>query len=107
MGYSVTYIDEFVDQLLNDERVCDIILPRITKRSVLEENEELGPRKSRLLDAMEGKKVQGSERERSVSRSRSGSRSASRSSGVSRNRSPSEAGSHYVSRSPSRSPIHD
>ncbi|TFY83604.1 hypothetical protein EWM64_g394 [Hericium alpestre] len=39
-GYSLTYIDEFVDQLLNDERVCDIILPRIAKRAILEENGE-------------------------------------------------------------------
>ena len=48
-------MDEFVDELLNEERVCDIILPRITKRDVLEDTGEIGPRKSRLLDAMEGK----------------------------------------------------
>jgi pre-mRNA-splicing factor 38A len=98
-------MDEFVDQLLTEERVCDIILPRIQKRSILEENGELGPRKSRLLDAMEGK-----ERDRSQSRSRS--RSGSRSQGGSPNgvrhlssgsRSPSVAGSRYMSRSRSRS----
>ena len=48
-------MDEFVDSLLNEERVCDIIMPRMTKREVLEDLGELGPRKSRLLDAMEGK----------------------------------------------------
>jgi pre-mRNA-splicing factor 38A len=48
-------MDEFVDQLLTEERVCDIILPRLAKRQVLEENGDIGPRKSRLLDAREGK----------------------------------------------------
>jgi pre-mRNA-splicing factor 38A len=109
-------MDEFVDQLLRDERVCDIILPRIAKREVLEESGELGPRKSLLLDAMEGKEE--SERGRSLSRSRSRSGSVvesevgyrSRSGSVStdrrgssRSRSPSDAGSRYVSKSPSRS----
>ncbi|KAF8636739.1 hypothetical protein AX17_003542 [Amanita inopinata Kibby_2008] len=36
-GYSLTYMDEFVYALLSEERVCDIILPRITRRQVLEE----------------------------------------------------------------------
>jgi len=90
-GYILTYMDEFVDQLLTEERVCDIILPRITKRSTLEENDEIGPRKSRLLKAMEGKSEHGSERSRSRSTDSSRSRS--------RGRSP-----RYVSRSPSRSP---
>jgi len=75
-GYYLTYMDEFVDQLLNEERVCDIILPRIPKRTVLEENGELAPRQSSLLDAMEAKDEEGSRR----GRSRSGSRNSSRSS---------------------------
>lgn len=50
----MTYMDEFVDQLLTEERVCDIILPRLPKREVVEDAGEIGPRKSRLLDAMEG-----------------------------------------------------
>ncbi|KZT69058.1 PRP38-domain-containing protein, partial [Daedalea quercina L-15889] len=112
-GYSLTYIDEFVDNLLVEERVCDIILPRLTKRDVLEDNGELGPRKSRLLDAMEDKSEHGSDRSRSPSRSphpnpdrRSRSSSGSRgrspslSSGV---RSPPPTNSHYRSRTPSRS----
>lgn len=74
-GYYLTYIDEFVDQLLNEERVCDIILPRLPKRTVLEENGELAPRQSLLLDAMEGK-----DEEDTRSRSRSSSRSSRRSS---------------------------
>jgi pre-mRNA-splicing factor 38A len=47
-------MDEFVDALLTEERVCDIILPRLTKREVLEETEGLPERVSSLLDAMEG-----------------------------------------------------
>jgi len=92
-GYTLTHMDEFIDDLLHEERVCDIILPRIAKREVMEESGELGPRKSLLLDAMEG--VEES-RPQDSSDSDSGSRS--------RSRSVSPAGSRYVSRSPSRSP---
>ncbi|KAJ7490038.1 PRP38 family-domain-containing protein [Mycena galericulata] len=104
-GYSLTYMDEFVDQLLTEERVCDIILPRLTKRSTLEENGEIGPRKSRLLDALEGKSEHGSARSRSRSSGGSSrSRSPRRARSLSRSsRTPSAAGSRYVSRSPSRS----
>jgi len=107
-GYSLTFMDEFVDQLLTEERVCDIILPRLTKRSTLEENGEIGPRQSRLLDALEGKSDHGSARSRSRSGSRSRSRSRSRSPRRARSlsrssRTPSDAGSRYVSRSRSRS----
>jgi len=94
-SYRLAYMDEFVDQLLNEERVCDLILPRIAKREVLEENGELAPRQSRLLAAMEGK-----DEERGRSRSRS-----SRSSSRSRNTSPSRDGrseSPVASRSPGR-----
>lgn len=107
-GYSLTHFDEFIYSLLTEERVCDIILPRKAKRSILEENGEIGPRKSRLLDAMEGRSEHGSDRSRSSSRSRSRSpskspyRSRSPSVSRSRSRSPSENG-RYVSRSPSRS----
>ncbi|KAI0713287.1 PRP38 family-domain-containing protein, partial [Earliella scabrosa] len=123
-GYSLTYMDEFVDQLLTEERVCDLILPRLTKRDVLEDLGELGPRKSRLLDAMEGKSEHGSEKSRSRSRSsdrtrsrsgsprsigsaksRSSARSPSRgrSAGSKSPRSPSPTGSRYISRSRSGS----
>lgn len=48
-GYELTYFDEFIDELLTKDRVCDIILPRLTQRSVLEETEGLPPRKSLLV----------------------------------------------------------
>ena len=89
-------MDEFVDSLLVEERVCDIILPRLQRRQILEENGDIGPRKSRLLDAMEGNSDHGSTRGRSRSRSVTSSRSRS---GSDEGRSPGR----YVSRSPSRS----
>jgi pre-mRNA-splicing factor 38A len=110
-GYFLTYIDEFVDQLLNEERVCDIILPRIPKREVLEENGELTPRQSRLLDAMEGKDEDDASRGRSRSRSRDSNRSSSSPIGTSdRSRSRGEgirtpsADDEDYSRKGSRSP---
>lgn len=40
--YELIHMDEYIDELLRDERSCDIILPRIQKRHVLEENNEIG-----------------------------------------------------------------
>jgi hypothetical protein len=48
-GYHLTYFDEFIDQLLTEERVCDVILPRLTRRDTLEETEGLAPRTSLLV----------------------------------------------------------
>ncbi|KZS89866.1 PRP38-domain-containing protein [Sistotremastrum niveocremeum HHB9708] len=101
-GYSLTYMDEFADALLREERVCDIILPRIAKRSVLEELGDIAPRRSLLLDVMEGKARSPSPAHSSRSRSRSSTRSSPRRSGQSvSSRSASEE--RYISRSPSRS----
>jgi pre-mRNA-splicing factor 38A len=47
--YEVVHMDEFIDELLREERVCDVILPRIQKRQVLEESGDLEPKVS-LLD---------------------------------------------------------
>lgn len=51
--FGIIHMDEFIDQLLKDERSCDIILPRIQKRYVLEENNELEARISALEDDMD------------------------------------------------------
>lgn len=40
--FELVHMDEFIDELLREERCCDVILPRIQKRHVLEENNELG-----------------------------------------------------------------
>ena len=47
--FDIIHMDEFIDILLRDDRVFDVILPRILKRRVHEENQELVPRVS-LLD---------------------------------------------------------
>ena len=55
------HVDEFIDELLHSERVCDIILPRLQKRYVLEEAEQLEPRVSALEEDMDD--VESSEEE--------------------------------------------
>jgi len=52
-AFEVTHIDEFCDLLLNEDRVCEIILPRIQKRSILEENGQLKPRWSALEEDLD------------------------------------------------------
>lgn len=47
-NFSVIHVDEFVDMLLREERVFDVILPRISKRRVHEDANELDPRISVL-----------------------------------------------------------
>jgi len=91
-NFELSHMDELIDQLLHDERVCDVQLPRIQKRSVLEENNELDPRTSilegDLLEEQDGssdeepepveEKKQERERDRKRRRSRSRSRSRDR-----------------------------
>lgn len=51
--FTVIHMDEFIDMLLRDDRVFDVILPRISKRQIHEEAEELEPRVSALEDDLE------------------------------------------------------
>ncbi|XP_057670222.1 pre-mRNA-splicing factor 38 [Diorhabda carinulata] len=51
--FEIVHMDEFIDELLREERVCDIILPRIQKRSVLEENNEIEAKISALEDDLD------------------------------------------------------
>lgn len=46
--FSLLHLDELIDNLLREERVFDVMLPRLTKRHVLEENKEIEPYKSEL-----------------------------------------------------------
>jgi len=124
-AFGLTHMDEFIDELLREERCCDIILPRIQKRYVLEEGEQLEPRISALeddLDDLESEEEEMKEdspqrrtpsperRKRSRSperrkRSRSRSRSASPRRRSRRSPSPRHR-RHRNSRSRSRSPKH-
>lgn len=51
--FELVHVDEFIDELLREERLCDIILPRVQKRFVLEENNELDPKVSALDDDLD------------------------------------------------------
>lgn len=51
--FEIVHMDEFIDDLLREERVLDVILPRIQKRHVLEENGELEPKVSALDDDLD------------------------------------------------------
>ncbi|XP_069498293.1 pre-mRNA-splicing factor 38A isoform X3 [Ambystoma mexicanum] len=59
--FELMHVDEFIDELLHSERVCDIILPRLQKRYVLEEAELLDTRVSALEEDMDD--VESSEEE--------------------------------------------
>ncbi|XP_032822193.1 pre-mRNA-splicing factor 38A [Petromyzon marinus] len=52
--FEMIHVDEFIDELLREERVCDIILPRLQKRFVLEVVEELEVRVSALEEDLDG-----------------------------------------------------
>lgn len=52
-GFDLTHMDEFIDSLLHEERACDVILPRIQKREILEDSNELEPRVSALEENMD------------------------------------------------------
>ncbi|KAJ1558422.1 hypothetical protein HK096_000946 [Nowakowskiella sp. JEL0078] len=51
-SFDITFMDEFIDTLLTSERVCDTILPFLTKRHILEESVGLEPRVSPLEDEL-------------------------------------------------------
>ena len=48
--FALSHMDEFIDELLREDRANDVILPRIQKRHILEEANEIEPRVS-LLEA--------------------------------------------------------
>lgn len=106
-GYHITHMDEFIDELLTEERACDIILPRLTRRDVLEEVEGLPKRKSPLDVEDDNDKDENEDEEgddRFVSRSPSPASDAESQRFVSRSPSGSPAPNdedRFVSRSPS------
>jgi pre-mRNA-splicing factor 38A len=53
-GWQLIHIDEFVDNLLHEELVCDMALPHLLKRLKMEDLHDLQPRKSALdLDLLQ------------------------------------------------------
>jgi pre-mRNA-splicing factor 38A len=128
-AFTLTYVDQFIDDLLTKDRICATSLWKLPSRANLEDLDMLEPRESPLdgevdeLDA-ELERV-GSDKSRSRSRSRSRSydsrsrsrsrsrsydsrsRSRSRSYDRSRSRNPGERRSRSRTRSRTRSPIRD
>lgn len=52
-GWALTYVDQFVDDLLVKSRVCATTLPKINPRLFLEDEDRLEPRVSALGDELE------------------------------------------------------
>ncbi|KAJ3050703.1 hypothetical protein HK097_008309 [Rhizophlyctis rosea] len=62
-AFELFHMDEFIDELLRSDRVCDTILPRLQRREVLEETGDLsGPRKSVLEDELDEEELEELER---------------------------------------------
>ena len=53
-GYALVYLDQFVDDLLNKERVCGTSLRKLPARQVLEDLDQLEERVSPLSEELEG-----------------------------------------------------
>lgn len=49
-GVALIHMDEFIDQLLTQARVCETSLPRLPKREALEDDGQLEPREPLLSD---------------------------------------------------------
>ncbi|CAK9212717.1 unnamed protein product [Sphagnum troendelagicum] len=52
-GYTLSHVDEMIDELLTTDYSCDIALPRVPKRWTLEAAGQLEPRRSALEDEEE------------------------------------------------------
>ena len=50
VGFRLTYMDKYIDDLLTKEMVCDIALPRISTQAQLEDMKELDTREPLVSD---------------------------------------------------------
>lgn len=55
--FGLDFVDNFVDQMLRQDRVFSIILPRLQSRMILEENDEIEMRES-LLDEIQDDEIE-------------------------------------------------
>uniref|UniRef100_A0A915EPQ3 Pre-mRNA-splicing factor 38 n=1 Tax=Ditylenchus dipsaci TaxID=166011 RepID=A0A915EPQ3_9BILA len=82
--FSILHMDDFIDSLLREERMCDIQLPRLQKRQALEETDQLELYSSALDEDLENLSSSSDEEEvrkerpKLVSRRRSRSNSRER-----------------------------
>lgn len=87
--FEATHMDEFIDELLHEERLCDVILPRIQKRYILEANNDLDPRVSALEDDLDEPESEDEDLKENITTTHEKSRTKS-SSDVSRKESSSQ-----------------
>ncbi|PVI05579.1 PRP38-domain-containing protein [Periconia macrospinosa] len=52
-GFTLTYVDQFIDDLLTKDRICATSLWKLTPRTALEDIDELEPRESPLADEVD------------------------------------------------------
>jgi len=85
--FEIMHMDEFIDQLLRETTVCDVQLPRLQKRDILEANAQLDKRKSGLEEDLDNFSASSSEEsdqdEKTKKSSSKGSREKPRSSRLS------------------------
>ena len=70
-GYDIIHVDELIDELLHAQRCCDITLPPLLKREVLEQTKRLEPRETLLRKEFDDWLDQEIEREEKFSSSKS------------------------------------
>ncbi|KAK6457602.1 PRP38 family-domain-containing protein [Scheffersomyces xylosifermentans] len=63
VNYRITYMDEWVDDLLSNERVIDTILPRLIPRQTLVERGQLAPREYSVEEEVAKREEAGDEKE--------------------------------------------
>ena len=63
-GRTTLHVDEFVEQLLSQERVCGLILPRLPRRCVLEDKNGLPIRESVLGEEVDEEVAKKAEEEK-------------------------------------------
>ena len=52
-GFELTYMDSFIDDLLNKPRISATTLPKLNPRTFLEDEDRLEPRESALGDELD------------------------------------------------------
>jgi hypothetical protein len=57
LGVSIIHMDEFIDQLLHEDRCCNVIMPFLPKRWILENAGTLEPRVSIVQDIIDAEEA--------------------------------------------------
>ncbi|XP_063722486.1 pre-mRNA-splicing factor 38A-like [Symsagittifera roscoffensis] len=70
--FVLSYVDEFIDKLLTEDKSCSIVLPRLTKRIALEDLNQLQPKVSALEEDLEFEEDDASSDEEPASNTKKG-----------------------------------